>query len=116
MYLLTELSRCDAIWMLDNWRQDSHGASCEYHFARSVGMKVMNVNDELLSQLIGKRYRPFGTTEQMVLKTSSELAYEIEDMCEVGAPSLAEWLQEHGYNTSFADGVYAWVLFETDVV
>lgn len=34
------LKTCDAIWMLENWR-DSDGATVEYHFARGEGIKMM---------------------------------------------------------------------------
>lgn len=37
---LKELSKCDAIYLLENWL-DSNGAKCEYWFARGMGIEVM---------------------------------------------------------------------------
>ena len=37
---LKELSKCDAIYLLENWL-DSNGAKCEYWFARGIGIDIM---------------------------------------------------------------------------
>ena len=112
LYLLTELSHCDAIWMIENWRQDSHGAACEYHFARSLGMKVMNVDDDILTQLLSKRYRAYGSTEEWMAKTSAELAMELDEMVTCSPSDVAAWLRAHGFKTKVVDGTYMWVVYE----
>ena len=37
---LKELSKCDAIYLLENWL-DSNGAKCEFWFARGMGIEIM---------------------------------------------------------------------------
>lgn len=42
-YMITdiaELFKCDAIYMLENWRE-SKGARIEYHIAREMGMNII---------------------------------------------------------------------------
>jgi len=39
---LEALSKCDAIYMLDNW-EDSNGAKSEYWFAKGMGLKFIEL-------------------------------------------------------------------------
>lgn len=141
MALLIELSHCEAIWMVDGWREGSEGAACEYHFARGTGIKVLNdegnamgetrgggktaacgegktdddgKTDEanLLDQLLSQRYHATGETEDMMLKTSVEIAYEVEDMCNASPSDVAAWLFSHGFRTKVVGDVNTWIVFE----
>jgi len=38
---LNILKDCDAIFMLENSRDNSNGAMCEYHFAKGMGLQIM---------------------------------------------------------------------------
>lgn len=38
---LGELAKCDAIYMLNNWKE-SNGARCEYWFAKGMGIEIVN--------------------------------------------------------------------------
>lgn len=111
LYLLTELSHCEAIWMMEGWRADN-AASCQYHFAKTAGMKVMNASDDILDQLLGKRYRPFGSTEEWMAKTSAEIAMELSDMCEVSSSMVSDWLHNHGFSTKVVNDTYMWIVYE----
>lgn len=114
LYLLNELSKCEAIWMLDDWQQDSNSAA-EFYFAKSAGMKVMNWKEEtLLDSLLSKRYKAAGNTEEMMTKTTAEIAYEFEDMCDVSALEVSNWLFRHGFKTIVMQGVVTWVVYEIE--
>ncbi len=113
LLLLKELSECDAIWMLEGWRQDSHGAACEYHFARSSGIKVLNDRPELLDEVLSRLYRPWGDTEEMLVKSSGEVWLDIEEMVPDARPAdVGSWLRGKGFQTKVIDGVVCWILYD----
>lgn len=39
-YDMRRLSRCDAIYMLKDWK-DSPGATAEHYFAKAIGLKIL---------------------------------------------------------------------------
>lgn len=43
---LSELSKCDVIYMLNGWNK-SRGARLEYHYAKTVGIKIVYESDIL---------------------------------------------------------------------
>ena len=112
--LLEELSACDSIWMIDGWRDGSNGAACEYYYAKSAGIKVLNDTPDALTLVLDRLYSPSGTTEALALKTSAEVAMEIEDMCPTTPMDIASWLRSHGYSTRVLAGTVCWVLYEKE--
>jgi len=49
---LAELSKCDAIYMLEGW-EESRGAILEMHYAMAIAMPVRNISNELFRQYAG---------------------------------------------------------------
>ena len=47
---LSELSKCDAIYLLENY-EESNGALLELSYAKTVGMKVMYSFDEFVGNI-----------------------------------------------------------------
>ena len=109
--LLEELSGCDAIWMIKGWRS-SPGATCEHAFARSTGITVTGHCEDLLGDVLSSLYSPTGPTEALSLKTSAEVAFEIEDMRPAPPSDVAEWLEKNGFQTRVVDGTVFWILYE----
>lgn len=69
----------------------------------------------LLDGVLGRMYEPHGDTEDMTVKTSAEVAFEIEDMCAAPVSEVAAWLNGHGFETVVMDGTVSWLLFEKNV-
>ena len=109
--LITELSRCDAVYLLENWRQ-SDRAKCEYYYAKSSGIEVLNPPTSLLAEMLERRYKPHGNTEDMMLKSTAEIAYELEDMCAASTSEIAAWLHEKGFSTRTFNDVNVWIVYE----
>lgn len=109
---LMEIKHCDAIYMLPNWRQESNGAATEYYFAKGSGLKVLNVEDDLLCILMKERYSPFGKAEDIIFKTTSDLLYEFMDMVAATGEDVGHYMHEHGYRTKVIDNHIYWILYE----
>lgn len=109
--LITELSRCDAVYLLDNWRQ-SERAKFEYHYAMASGIDVLNPPTSLLEEMLERRYQPHGNTEDMMLKSTAEIAYELEDMCPAAPSDIATWLHDKGFATRTMNDVNVWIIYE----
>ena len=69
----------------------------------------------LLDGVLGRMYENHGDTEDMTVKTSAEVAFEIEDMCAAPVSEVAAWLNAHGFETVVMDGTVSWLLFEKNV-
>lgn len=41
LYDMTAICRCDAIYMLRDWK-DSPGATAEYYFAKAIGIEILH--------------------------------------------------------------------------
>ena len=74
-----------------------------------------NASSILLDSVLGKLYDSHGKTEDVIMKTSAELSYEIEDMCEAQPKEVADWLSGHGFETIVLNGTVNWVLYEKNV-
>ena len=109
--LITELSRCDAVFLMENWRQ-SERAKFEYHYAMASGIEVLNPPVSLLAEMLERRYKPHGNTEDMMLKSTAEIAYELEEMCEASTIEVAAWLHEKGFSTRTFNDVNVWIVYE----
>lgn len=112
--LITELSRCDAVFLLDNWRQ-SERAKFEYYYAKASGIKIVNPPTSLLHEMLAKRYKPHGETEDLMLKSTTEIAYELEDMCPAPVADVAEWLHGNGFATRTMNDVNVWIVYESHI-
>lgn len=105
------LSGCDAIYMLNNWREDSQGCRVEYHFAKGMGMKIMNVIDnDPLSEFL-RHYRQAGPTENIEFMTTNDIAYMLDEMQEYPSELISMTLQEHGYRMKVIHDKYFWVMY-----
>ncbi len=66
----------------------------------------------LLDSVLGGLYASHGDTEAMILKTSAELAFEVEDMCDAPVASIASWLFDHRFQTKVMNDMVCWILYE----
>ena len=110
IFLIQELATCEAIWMADGWQGDAR-CRCEHAFAQAVGIKVLNDSD-LLDTVLSALYHTKGTTDQIALRTSAEIALDIADMLEATPSEVAAWLRDHGCATRVADGTVHWVVYD----
>ena len=114
--LLHALSECDCIFMVDGWRADSEGARCEYHFARSCGIKVLNEPPSLLEETIALLYAPIGSMEFKSYKTAADLAFELDESVPGVLPQdIAAILRKKGYRTQVLNGTVCWIVYEQAV-
>lgn len=51
---LMELSKCDALFMLENEWEESDGANLEFHYANTVGMMVLREHNLIHSSLLAR--------------------------------------------------------------
>ena len=75
-----------------------------------------NQAKESFEVFINSKYESFGPTENMVFRTSRELAYECREMCEPSLPDIAQVMTELSFKSDQFCGTYAWVLYEKDVL
>ena len=71
--------------------------------------------DELLDDILGSMYSAIGDTEAIVVKSSSEIAYEVSDMTGASVSAVAKWLKKHGFNTKVVDDTVCWILYDKNV-
>ena len=71
--------------------------------------------DGLLDDILGSMYSALGDTETMVVKSSSEIAYEIEDMAGASVAEVAKWLRKNGFSTKVVDDTVCWILYDKNV-
>ena len=69
----------------------------------------------LVDSVLSSMYAAHGETEEMTVKTSAEVAFEIEDMCDAPVRDVAAWLSDNGFETVVADGTVSWLLYEKNV-
>ena len=69
----------------------------------------------LLDSVLGRMYEAHGETQDMIVKTSAEVAFEIEDMCAAPVQDVAAWLRTRGFETIVMDGTVSWLLYEKNV-
>jgi hypothetical protein len=48
----------------------------------------------------------------MMLKSTAEIAYELEDMCAASTSEIAAWLHEKGFSTRTFNDVNVWIVYE----
>lgn len=71
--------------------------------------------DELLDDILGSMYSAIGDTEAIVVKSSSEIAYEVSDMTGASVAAVAKWLKKHGFSTKVVDDTVCWILYDKNV-
>lgn len=71
----------------------------------------------LLVEVLDQLYAPDGTTEQKIMKTSADIAYELA-MTDPGftASDIAKVLHGQGYRTQVIDGTVCWILYEKNFI
>ena len=71
---------------------------------------------ELFKKMIESQYQPeyefLGQEETRQLVTSRDLQYRYRDMCTVSVSTVAEVMQELGYEFDFVMGMPHWVLYD----
>ena len=71
---------------------------------------------ELFCKIIESQYQPtediLGQGETRQLVTSRDLQYRYRDMCSVSVSTVADVLQELGYEFTFVMGIPYWVLYD----
>lgn len=108
---LKQLSECDAIYMLDNWKEDSDGCRVEYHFAKKIGLKILNAKDDGPLQEFLKGYEPSGDTKDIRFLTTMDISYILRDMAAYTLPSIAKYMQFRGFRSKVIDDKLYWVLY-----
>lgn len=75
--------------------------------------KPEQAEPSLLKEVLDQLYAPDGTTEQKIMKTSADIAYELA-MTDPGftASDIAKVLHGQGYRTQVIDGTVCWILYE----
>ena len=71
--------------------------------------------DGLLDDILGSMYAAEGDTEALMVKSSSEVAYEISDMAGTSVAAVAKWLKKHGFCTKVVDDTVCWILYDKNV-
>ena len=74
-----------------------------------------NADENLLDDILGNMYAADGDTEVMVVMSSMEVAYEIEEMVGASPDKVAKWLKAHGFATKVVGNTVCWVLYEKNV-
>ena len=71
----------------------------------------------LLVEVLDQLYAPDGTTEQKIMKTSADIAYELA-MTDpsFNASDIAKVLHSQGYRTQVIDGTVCWILYEKNFI
>jgi hypothetical protein len=105
------LSGCDAIYMLSNWKEDSQGCRVEYHFAKGLGIKILNANDDGPLEEFLRQYRQSGPAGNIQFMTTNDIAYMLEDMQEYTSELISMTLQAHGYRMKVIHDKYYWVMY-----
>lgn len=72
-------------------------------------------DDSLLDDILGNMYAADGDTEEMVVKSSMEVAYEIEEMVGASVAEVAKWLRKNGFSTKVVDDTVCWILYDKNV-
>lgn len=71
---------------------------------------------DILNAFLGNNYTPVGITENKVLKTSEELAYDLQELVNVSLTEISKALSSGGYQLVFIQGKPYWVMYEKDLL
>lgn len=74
-----------------------------------------DASDDLLDDVLGSLYAAIGDTEAMIVKSSAEIAFEIEDMVAASVASVAKWLKSNRFATKVVGNTVCWILYEKNV-
>jgi len=69
---------------------------------------------ELFRQFISGKYKPSGSVDEKVFKSSRDLAYEAREFCSPSLPDIAGVMKELGYTYDGFLEYYAWVLYDKE--
>ena len=72
-------------------------------------------SQELFKAFIQNKYNTFGAQQNLIMRTSRELAYDCRELCEPSLPDINIVMVELGYEAQPFMGSSAWVLYEKDI-
>lgn len=81
---------------------------------RNIDNEQEQTAQDAFRTFVQNKYDSFGSTSQMIFRTSRELIYDCREMCEPSLPDVAKVMDDLGFKSDQFCGQYTWVLYEKE--